>query len=273
MHLRHILLLAAGLVITGPVQAQNNQVLTGPEPAWARPSEALPVPADATGLIYVRKRDTVIHLSAEGQATYSAFQVKILNSQALELGNVALTWNPSSGAPTVHRIRIHRDGAVIDVLDNNHFEILRREDQLEQARLDGLLTAVLRIPDLRVGDELDLAFTTPSSDATLGNQNFGVLALEASPPAGRFHMGLDWAQGQEPKVQLTPALASVAKRTAGTLDLTLDDPKIVTPPKDAPARYAWQRVMEYSDFSSWAQVSQRFYPLFAPPPHSPRILR
>ncbi|WP_404482688.1 hypothetical protein [Novosphingobium sp. BL-52-GroH] len=48
---------------------------------------------------------------------------------------------------------------MIDVWEKASFEILRREDQLEAARLDGILTAVLHAPDLRVGDELEFAAT------------------------------------------------------------------------------------------------------------------
>ena len=68
-----------------------------------------------------------------------------------------------------------RDGQVTDVLKNASFEVLRREDQLEAARLDGILTAVLRVPDLRVGDELEVDLTTFSSDPGLGHNEAGLL--------------------------------------------------------------------------------------------------
>jgi hypothetical protein len=45
--------------------------------------------------------------------------------------------------------------------DTQGLTFLRREDQLEAAMLDGLLTAVLRVPDLRVGDDLEIAYTVP----------------------------------------------------------------------------------------------------------------
>src|SRR5205085_6043376 len=110
-------------------------------PDWVHPLDPAPVPADAAGLVFVRRNDMLIHLEGGRQHTYVSQFYKLLNSQALQAGNVAITWNPASGAPTVHALRIHRDGAVIDVLQNNHFEVLRREDQLEQSRLTGLLTA------------------------------------------------------------------------------------------------------------------------------------
>ena len=37
----------------------------------------------------------------------------------------------------------------------------------------------------------------------------------------------------------------------------------MSPPKDAPPRFAWQRIAEFSDFPDWQAVSRRFEPLFA----------
>lgn len=273
--MRMILLcpLGALLAASGPLAAQDEQVLTGPAPAWVEASEPAPVPADAAGLVFVRRQDVLVHLGAKGQSTYLGQRMKLLHPQALEAGNLALTWNPAAGAPTVHTLRIHRDGEVIDVLANNEFEVLRREDQLEQAMLNGLLTAVLRVPDLRVGDELEWAFTSPSHDPTMQDDSFGMLALGPAPPAGRFRLGLSWDDGQEPAVRLTSDLADLAQRSPRALQISLDDPGMLSPPKDAPPRYNWQRVIEYSDFASWPAISQRFGTLFAaasrPAPDSP----
>ncbi len=273
--MRMILLcpLGALLAAAGSLNAQDEQVLTGPAPDWVEASEPAPVPADAAGLVFVRRQDVLVHLGEEGQSTYQGQRMKLLHPQALEAGNLALTWNPAAGAPTVHTLRIHRGGEVIDVLANSEFEVLRREDQLEQAMLNGLLTAVLRVPDVRVGDELEWAFTSPSHDPTMQDDSFGMLALGPAPPAGRFRLGLSWEDGQEPAVRLTSDLVGLAQRGPRALQLSFDDPGMLSPPKDAPPRYNWQRVIEYSDFKSWPAISQRFGALFAaasqPAPDSP----
>ena len=134
-----------------PSRAENDQVLRAPVPDWVQPSEPLPVPDNAAGAVFVRYQDFVVHLDADGQANYSSYRIRILHPAALQLGNLSIAWRPSAGPPIVHFIRIHRDGQVVDVLENTSFEILRREDQLEAAMLTGALTAVLRVSDLRVG--------------------------------------------------------------------------------------------------------------------------
>lgn len=260
-----VFLFCVGLGLSGAAaaQAKNDQVQLAPVPDWATLSELMPVADNASGMVFVRRNDNFIHLDERGQANYSGYRVRILHQNALELGNLAIAWNPAAGAPTVHVVKIHRDNEVIDVLRTTTFEILRREDQLEAARLDGLLTAVLRVPDLRVGDELEVGVTIRSNDPTLTDKNAGLVTLAGTPSPGRFRVGLNWTEGQEPKVKMSPEFAAAAQRSARGIMMSFDNPGEVSAPKDAPPRYQWQRVMEYSDFPDWVSVSRHFATLFS----------
>jgi transglutaminase-like putative cysteine protease len=175
----------------------------------------------------------------------------------------SIAWDPTSGAPIVHGIKIFRDGQTTDVLKDASFEVLRREDQLEAAKLDGMLTAVLRVPDLRVGDQIEVELTTFSRDPTLGPNESGVLLLTPSPSLGRYHLGLSWEGGHKPNLKMTADMTPAMQRGERGVDFRFDNPAVLSPPKDAPARYNWQRVVEFSEFADWAAVSRYFAPLFA----------
>ena len=243
--------------------AQNDQMQRGPAPNWVQPSELMSVSTKASGLVFVRRQDTLVHFDEQGEATYFGYRLKILHPKALQVGDLSIAWNPASGAPTVHTIKIHRDGETIDVLEKASFEILRREDQLEAARIDGMLTAVLHVADLRVGDELEFAVTTRLNDPTLGQNSAGFLLLPPNPAPGRFRMSLSWEEGQKPKLKMTADLAAVAEHGKRIVEFRFDNPTSLTPPKGAPARYQWQRIVEYSDFSDWSSISRHLEPLFA----------
>src|SRR5687767_5837778 len=109
MHNRLLMALAASLV-AGSAYAANDQVQRGPVPDWAVRSELLPVPEGAAGSVFLRRQDYWIHLDGNGQATYHGNRTRILHQNALQLGNLAISWNPAAGAPTVHAVRVHRDG-------------------------------------------------------------------------------------------------------------------------------------------------------------------
>lgn len=237
-------------------------ILNGPDPAWAELSDLMPVPDDATGLLYFRRNNVFVHLDTDGQKTYQNQRIKILDPRALDLGNLSLIWNPDVGSPVVHRLLVHRDDRTIKILEDNEFEILRREDLLEQSILNGYLTAILRIPDLRVGDELEWAFTLPSHDPTLRDRNYGLLALGGAVPSGRHKMGLSWGKGQKPTIRITDDLTEFEDITLQSVSITLDDPQVLIPPNDAPVRYGWQRIIEYTDFESWSAISRYFSDLF-----------
>ena len=203
----------ASVLMSGPALADDNKVMIGPEPQWAVPSNLMPVPESASGPVFVRRQDVLVHVDEHGGQEYRASRIKILQSSALELGNISISWDPAAGTPVVHAIKVYRGNDVIDVLKSASFEILRREDQLEAARLDGKLTAVLRIPDLRVGDELEVDFTHNINDPTLGNQDAGLLFMGPSPPPGRYRLELSWDKGWKPHVQISADMAKFAKNS------------------------------------------------------------
>lgn len=247
-----------------PLLAQGaDAMVQAPAPGWASPSAPLAVPDGVQGPLFMRRQDSFVRLTATGHQLFSSQMIRVLQPQALEIGNIAIAWNPAAGAARVHKVVIHRRGEPIDVLAGTGFEILRREDQLETARLDGLLTAVLRVPDLRVGDDLEIEYSVPLHDPTLGAVSQGMLFMGASPPPGRYRLDLSWDEGQEPRTLLTPDLAALVERGANRLTVAIDNPAPLAPPRDAPPRFAWNRVIEFSDFPDWQAVSRRFHGLFA----------
>ena len=243
--------------------AQDGEVAIGPAPTWAALSDALPVPEGQTGILFVRRQDLEVNLDAKGQSTFVAARTKLLQSGALELGNVVISWNPAAGAPVVHAVKVHRDGVERDVLAETKFEILRREEQLETSMLSGELTAILRVPDLRVGDELELAYTLREEDPVFGPDSFGVLALAETPPPGRMRMALSWAEGHAPRIAVPDGLKEFARMSGNRLEIRADNAPIKTAPKDSPPRFFWHRIAQFSDFKTWESVSRRIDGLFA----------
>lgn len=258
----YILPAVLGLAVPAMAATPEEKVVIAPLPAWATLSELLPVPADATGPIFFRRYNSLIHLDAKGQSTFVSQYIRINNPNGLQIGNVQLSWNPAAGPLTVHELKIHRDGTEIDVLATRKFEILRLEDMLEQSMLTGVRTAVLQVPDLRVGDDLEFSATTPSQDPTLGADSAGVIAMVGTPPPGRYRMALSWDGGQESRIRTSPDLDPLLKRTASAIAIDIDNPTAVSPPKDAPPRYNWTRALQYSDFETWEDVSRHLAPLY-----------
>lgn len=265
--MRVLSLTAALLAMAGSAQAASREVQYGPAPAWVAPAPAPTDTAPPAGApVRVIYADNQVRLGADGDEVYSAYRVKILQPQALSLGNLTAAWGPDTDELRVHSLKIIRGDKVIDVLAGTRFQVIQRENNLERAMLDGKLTATLQIPGLQVGDEVEFAVTLKHRDPTLGDHAQGGLALPTPGAPGVFRLRLSWPKGRTVQWRATPDLGELKPvETADGFDLRyeLRDPKTAVVAEGAPERFNLRRFVQFSGFSSWAEVSSLMAPLFA----------
>lgn len=108
--------------------------------------------------------DQQIRFEPGKTSTYSDIAYRIASPELLTaLGTLQAEWMPDKGDMKVHRVEIRRDGKIIDLIgEGARFEVLRREQRLEQRTLSGALTATMSLPGIRVGDVIRLSTTAPS---------------------------------------------------------------------------------------------------------------
>lgn len=246
--------------------AGKAQVKYAPPPVWA-----LPPPASAGGaangdlafrFVY---SDQQIRVTPAGQERYAAWRMKLLKPEALQVGNLRVTWKPAAGAATIHYLRVIRDGKPADILKQQQFQVIQREAGLEQSVLDGDLTAMLQIAGLQVGDEVEFAATITERDPTLGDHAFGFAAFPSGGMPGVFRFRLSWPDNRSLTTRATRDLAAAVPVKSGgwaSVGYEVTDPSGSIINDGAPARYNIRRLIEYSDFATWADVSRRFAPLF-----------
>lgn len=243
-----------------------DKVQYGRIPDWVLPpplpTDAPTPPGAAARVIY---SDVQTRLGAKGDDVHTAWRIRLLTADALPLGNIAASWNPTSGSVTVHHLRIYRDGKSIDILSGTRFAVMRQEANLESAVLHGMLTATLQTPGLRVGDELEFAVTVRGRDPTLGDHHFGLTALTPQGNPGAYRMRVSWPATLPVRWRATPDLGAIAPQQVGeemVLEHMLRDPKSSIPTEGAPARYNYRRLLEFSDFAGWEEMSARVGQLF-----------
>lgn len=280
MSIRVWVLGACVLAVAGPAAAASRQVLYGPAPAWVIPAPTpTDTPAPEGAVARAVYGETQTRLGPNGDEMYAAYRIKLLKPEALAAGNITMAWNPSSDDLTIHSLKIIRGAKVIDVLATTKFQVIQRENNLDYAMLDGQLTATLQAPGLQVGDELMLAATVRRKDPTLGDRSNGFMQLTATGAPGAFRMRLVWPETKALQWRATPDLGAMAvRKAAGQNELVyeLRDPKSSILTDGAPERLNLRRMVEYSDFAGWGELSGRLWPLFdaasRPAPGSPVLL-
>lgn len=263
--LRNLVRGAIVIAVLNPAFAAD-KVQYGKPSAWVLPS---PEPTDGVAPAGAAARviysDMQTNVGDKGDDVYTAWRIKLLTADALPIGNVAVNWSPGSGSATIHHLRIWRDGKPIDVLKKTRFAVVRQELGLESSILNGMLTASLQTPGLQVGDELEFAATVRGQDPTLGDHHFGLSALPALGSPGAYRMRLTWPADRALRWRRTADMGDIVPQTEGrykVIDYTLRDPKAAIPTEGAPTRYNLRRLLEYSDFSGWEDISARIWSLF-----------
>lgn len=249
---------------TSAAERADHKILQGRDPKWALPPpivEMAAPPKDA--MLQVQYLDRQVRISKTGQETYTAQRFTILRPDALPAANLQFAWKPSNGSVTVHSIRLHRkDGSVTDMLGKAEFQIIQREEGLEQAALTGLKTAIFAIPGVEVGDAISFAATISDRDPTLGPNMFGMLQMPSIEIGGLFRtrllkgddLALDW--------RISRDLTGFRSEGADELRVELLNPKSANLPQGAPGRFLAGRLIEWSSFSDWPQISSLFSNLF-----------
>ena len=249
-----------------PAAEPSTQVRYAPAPEWTR---LLPT-ASATSEVgeaplRVVYQDTQERVNGSTIDLFSAYRIKILKAEALAIGNITLVWSPSGGSATVHHVRIIRDGQAIDVLKQVRFKVLERETGLEQSVLDGNLTASLQVPGLQVGDELEFAGTISRGEPVFGNHIGDAVQLPGAGLPGFFRVRLSWPANRPIVWRGTKDLTPIVQGRSGpdrTLDIDLKDPPAAVIAEGAPARSNVRRLLEFTDYASWPELSKQYWPAF-----------
>lgn len=257
--------LAAAKATGSASQNAAREVEYAPAPEWvAPPPEPTETPAPANAAFRWTVSDSQGRITTDGTEWYSLSRIKLLKPQALALGQLTLTWNPATDEAFVHRVAIIRDGQVIDVLADHKFNAIQREDQLEQMKLTGMLTASLAIPGLRVGDEIVYESSIRSHSKVFGTHVADGRLLSLAQGPGAFSLRLSWDAGHAVRWQVSPDLKPYVKTDKAhprEVSIEMRDPPPPVPTEGAPARYNLLRLFEYSDYPAWKDASATFAPL------------
>lgn len=258
-------LIAAAAFWSGAARPED-RVLVAPAPQW---TVAVPPPPErpVEGALDFRLVDVQVRVDERGLHQFFHQILRVLTPEGLTLaGNVSVAWQPGIGSARVNRVVVHRDGRAIDILgDGSRFQVLRRESNLENMELDGVLTAVMPVPDLRVGDEIEVAWTLDLANPVLSGRSEARFPLAKGVNMGRMFIRYSWPKGRKIASAIGSSLPAPAQLDDAGLSgfvisrLNYEPPAI---PEGAPSRFAENNAIAISEFTDWAAVAAAMRPLY-----------
>jgi hypothetical protein len=251
----------------GCAQAADQPIYAPPE-AWVKvQTPKTPLAADTSMPTRILLEDMQVRFEGGAREAYAENIAKIQTPRGLSaVGNLALAWKPDTDTLTIHKLHIIRGDRVIDLLAGGHtFTVLRRENNLEMAMLDGTLTTAIQPEGLQVGDLLDFSFTLKRDDPVLQGHSESLVGNLVAAPVDHLSLREIWPKAKTLRWRQTDGLDAAKTTTTqdgSELSIEMNDTKPPKAPKGAPPRYFELGEVEGTEFRSWADISALMAPLF-----------
>ncbi|MDH4036044.1 MAG: DUF3857 domain-containing protein [Candidatus Krumholzibacteria bacterium] len=264
-----MLLAAAALAPALPAVANEPRV--GPEPGWVIPHQ-FPAPNEmkprarsgaSNALLYDFQHDV------ESQTSYIHTAVQIVSHEGVQqLSDLTIDYDPSFETLTLHRLRLHRGGMVIDKLGVDRVQTFQRETNMERYMYDGSLTASIHLSDVRVGDIIEYAYSQSGQNPAYDDHDFGNLWLDSMMPIELWLVRIRVPDGgdiviKHHKTDLEPEVT----QAAGYTDYQWKREQLKGSDYDnhVPGWYMAQEfpMVKFTDFANWGAVAAWAVPLFA----------
>ena len=181
-----------------PLSAQTLSLAE--EPAWvditAIPEGDATLRAEVEGGQFFLLSDHQMRWEGDVKQSYSRTVAEVTDRAGLEkLATIKIDFDPTNETVSLVRLAIHRGTEVIDLKDKVAPQVYRRETRLEEGIIDGTLTAVIQVPDLRVGDVLDEATVLERRPQLGAGEHGGSSWLEWSTPVALSRALVTWPEG------------------------------------------------------------------------------
>ena len=198
------------------------------------------------------------------KAVYRHTFRRIITHAALQsLGQVELDFDPAAHRLRIHTLSIWRQSSQGDwlqrsVTNKDAFLIRQREQQLEQQILNGRVSVVTLVEDLRVDDVIELAWTLESRDTMPGLRFTAFYAIAYTVPVARisYSLHLDakepvfWRIHTQGKM-----LEPLVEQRENKMTWSQIKPSIFMPEPNAPGDYWPFLMLDISGWKGWSEVA------------------
>lgn len=210
--------------------------------------------------------DVQIRHRPDGSELFDRYTYRVVDRSGLESGaTISFDFNPATQDVSINRLRIIRDGTVLDRLADIQFDIFRREKDAEKGIFDGWLTAYANIPDVRVGDIVDYGKTTvrrPLADPTLLYYSFDVAW---NTPVALIRERVSWPTETPLVIRRTRTDVEAIIEKVGTDTVytwQVSNPEPVRKEDNTPPGFRTYPVVEMSSTASWQRIVNVLLPFY-----------
>jgi lipoprotein NlpI len=238
----------------------NSFTIANPVPSWV---DLAPIPeSDKPQPIVIRLAETQF-LVDQIPATFVRRATLVNDAASLtSAGRFSIPFAPDYERVELHFVRIHRGSEELDRTKSSNVRFLQREQGLEGGIYTGHVTASILIEDLRVGDTLDIAYSTYGQNPVFDGKYFRITAWDQGLPTLRRRVVLNTPPARKITWRMVGdrEMAAVAPKETMQGDMRRLEfneqplPQIVGETLTPPDFFAF-RFLQFSEFSAWSEVA------------------
>ncbi|QSA97306.1 DUF3857 domain-containing protein [Methylococcus sp. EFPC2] len=253
------------------VSIEQTEWSLAPPRAWVRPRDIdwswRPPELGAVACLLL---DEQHHVAT--QSVYQRSVRMLLNLSAVQaLSQVEIEFDPAAQRLRVHDVAVWRmesDGAWRrrEPVQREAFLLRQREQQFEQQMLNGRVSLVALLEDVRVGDAIDLAWTLEPREPLPGLLFTAFHTFAWTVPVGSASVALHLDREHPVQWRLTTPEGQPAPTEDVQADCAswcFERPPVFQPESNVPgSHWAWP-VLEVTAWQSWAEVARFICALWA----------
>lgn len=260
--------------------APDSHVRVAPVPAWVRqdlrPDYSAPLPSNKEygyDFLLIDHQDDDEH-----ELSYSHYAYRITSNAALQNGaQVSVSYDPAYQTVDFHYIRVVRNGKVSDRLTLGDIRTFEQEKDLARHEINGEMTALIELDDVRIGDVVDYAYTIHGRNPIMDGhfRLYGAVTWTAPIRRERTLVLVDKGHKIDWKEQGGHILA-FKKEDLGAREAyvwTADNVPAVEVDPQIPGWYTPYSYLQITDFPNWRSVVAWAEPLYAVPYPIPESVR
>jgi len=237
------------------------QIAIAPAPAWVKPldPDSVTIPKSVeveNGVDYVLVDCQSL---TDPMADFYHYTRRVVNEKGLaDAGEIKGEFDPSYQTFTLHWLKVKRDGVWQDRMASDPFSLLRREENLDEQLLDGRYSAVCHLQDLRVGDEIDFAYTVTGANPVFSGNYVNSFSTTWSSPVHLFSQRLTTTPNRhiayksftnpiQPTVTTNPDQSQLLEWKSSEVPAVFEE-------DDTPDWYDTYGWVQLSEFPTWKAV-------------------
>ena len=230
-------------------------------PEWVKNIDLSPIvknpPRAQRGTSYLLS-DSQVRVIDGTKQNYRRYASLLTDSQSLtDNSQLQFSFDPSYQTLNIHQINIIRNGKTLDKLSNAAIKFIQKEEELDSLIYSGVVTALVVLDDVRVGDIIDYSYSAEGINPVYGGKYFGGFPLEWHPSVGLVNIRIIMPKGRplqyaayksdiQPRIIHSGSETEYAWQISNTASIKDD--------KEYPTwhtAYAWLQVTEYE---KWQEV-------------------